>query len=119
MKILLTEDEEVLRMLIVDTLEENYEIDEAVNGEEALAKIKENDYELLLVDYMMPKMTGLELIKKIRNDLENKHMKILMLTAKTENVDQNKIKLAGADYFLAKPFSPIQLVELIGEIMNE
>ncbi|MFD2215829.1 response regulator transcription factor [Metabacillus endolithicus] len=117
-KILLAEDEEVLRMLVVDTLEdEGYSINEACDGQEAYDLIKQNDYDLILLDYMMPVYTGLELIELIRK--ENIQTKIMMLSAKSQATDQQKVLEAGADYFMSKPFSPIQLVERIEEILGE
>lgn len=117
-KILLAEDEEVLRMLIVDTLEdEEHTIDEACNGEEAYELIKKNSYDLLIVDHMMPGYTGLELIQKIRKD--NIQTKILMLSAKSQEIDQKNVLDAGANYFISKPFSPLQLVERIEGILSD
>lgn len=75
-KILLAEDEEVLRMLVVDTLEdEGHDIDEACDGEEAIEMIKQNDYDLILLDYMMPIYTGLEVIQHVRNMPDKKTCK--------------------------------------------
>lgn len=117
-RILLAEDEEVLRMLVVDTLEdEGYLIDEACDGEEAYELIRQNDYDLILLDYMMPVYTGLELIEMIRKD--QNQTKIMMLSAKSQTSDQQKVLEAGADFFMSKPFSPIQLVERIEEILGE
>jgi DNA-binding response OmpR family regulator len=117
-KILLAEDEEVLRMLVVDTLDdEGYTIDEACDGKEAYQLIKENEYDLILLDYMMPFYSGLELIELIRN--EGNQAKIMMLSAKSQSADQQKVLEAGADYFMSKPFSPLQLVKRIEEILGE
>ncbi|GGM18869.1 hypothetical protein GCM10011351_00830 [Paraliobacillus quinghaiensis] len=119
-KILLAEDEEVLRMLIVDTMEdEGYEIDEAVDGKEALEKIEQADYDLLILDYMMPQVTGLEVIENIRKNPLKKDAKILMLSAKNQQSEQEKILDIGADYFMSKPFSPLALLEKVEEIINE
>lgn len=120
-RILLAEDEEVLRMLIVDTLEEyDYMIDEAADGGEALEYIQNNHYDLMILDYMMPVYTGLELIEKVRKLENNKeHTKILMLSAKSQIYEQEKVLKAGADYFMAKPFSPLELSELVVGILNE
>ena len=116
--ILLAEDEEVLRMLVVDTLEdEGYTIDEACDGEEAYDLIKKNSYDLIILDYMMPVYSGLELIEMIRKDLNK--TKIMMLSAKSQTSDQQKVLDAGADYFMSKPFSPLQLVDRIEEILGE
>jgi two-component system, OmpR family, phosphate regulon response regulator PhoB len=116
-KILLAEDEEVLRMLVVDTLEdEGHEVDEACDGEEAYELIQKNSYDLILLDYMMPVYTGLELIQLVRN--EQNQSKILMLSAKSQSSEQQKVLDAGADYFMSKPFSPLELVERIEEILK-
>ncbi|KKK36722.1 histidine kinase [Mesobacillus campisalis] len=121
-KILIAEDEEVLRMLITDTLEEEgYDIDEACDGEEAYQLIEENEYDLVILDYMMPQMTGLEVIEKIREheDDSKKNVNILMLSAKSQKLDQDRVMTAGADHFISKPFSPLALIEKIGDILDE
>ena len=118
-RILLAEDEEVLRMLVVDTLEdEDYIIDEAANGGEAMELFQNHSYDLVILDYMMPVYTGLEVIKQIRNTETEKHSKILMLSAKNQTYEQEQILQTGADYFMAKPFSPMKLLELVEDIMN-
>jgi DNA-binding response OmpR family regulator len=117
-KILLAEDEEVLRMLVVDTLEdEGYKIEEACDGKEAYNLIKENSYDLIILDYMMPVYTGLELLEMIRND--NNQTKIMLLSAKSQKSVQQKVLETGADYFMTKPFSPMKLIERIEEILGE
>ncbi|WP_409288662.1 response regulator transcription factor [Peribacillus sp. SCS-37] len=119
-RILLAEDEEVLRMLVVDTLEdEEYLVDEAADGGEAVELFHANEYDLLIVDYMMPVYSGLEVIEKIRRSEKGEGIKILMLSAKSQQFEQQKILDAGADYFMAKPFSPLKLLEKVGEIINE
>lgn len=117
-RILLAEDEEVLRMLVVDTLEEEgYTIDEAVDGGEAYTKIQQNVYDLILLDYMMPVYTGLEVIQKIRAD--GIETKVVMLSAKSQLSEQEKVLNAGANAFISKPFSPIELAERIGAMLDE
>jgi CheY-like chemotaxis protein len=119
-RILLAEDEEILRMLIVDTLEVNdLLIDEASDGQEALDYLDENVYDLIIVDYMMPIFTGLEVIEKVKLTKKNKNTKILMLSAKNQQHEQENVIKAGADHFMAKPFSPFQLLETVEAIFNE
>lgn len=119
-KILLAEDEEVIRMLVIDSLEdEGYAIDAACDGEEALTYVKENDYDLILMDYMMPGMSGLEVIKEIRKMPEKQTIKIMMLSAKSQKSDQDLVLQEGANFFMAKPFSPLALVERIEDILRE
>lgn len=119
-RILLAEDEEILRMLIVDTLEEEEcQVDEAADGQEALAFLEQQQYELLIIDYMMPIYSGVEVIAKIRQGGINKSVPILMLSAKSQLTEQEKALAAGADYFMAKPFSPLDLLEKVREIVHE
>lgn len=115
---MLAEDEEILRMLVIDTLEdEEYDVDEAADGQEALQLFESNSYDLLILDYMMPIMTGLEVIERVRE--KDKKTKILMLSAKSQQFEQARVIEAGADFFMAKPFSPLQLIEKVEEILNE
>lgn len=119
-RILIAEDEEVLRMLMVDTLEdEGHELHEATDGQEAINQIMENDYDLILLDYMMPLFTGLEVIENVRNTPEKSDVKIMMVSAKSQQADKDLVLKSGADYFIAKPYSPLELVQRIEEILNE
>jgi DNA-binding response OmpR family regulator len=119
-RILLAEDEAILRMLILDTLEEkDYVVDEAEDGLAALNYIKDKDYDLIIIDYMMPEYTGLEVIEKVRSEMGMQEAKIMMLSAKCQQFEQEKVLAAGANYFMSKPFSPIELLKRIEEILDE
>ena len=79
-------------MLIEDTFEdENYMIDEAADGGEAMEFLQNNRYDLVILDYMMPVYTGLEIVEKIRRAETNKHTKILILSAKSQEYEQKQI----------------------------
>lgn len=118
-KILVAEDEPVLRMLITDTLEdEGYEVDNATDGEEALTKIRGGSYSVAIVDHMMPRMTGLEVISMVRQQSAYPTLKMIMLSAKSQQSDREKAMDIGADVFMAKPFSPKELVRVVGELLN-
>ncbi|MCM2674190.1 response regulator [Alkalicoccobacillus plakortidis] len=118
-KVLVADDEEVLRMLITDTLEDlDLDVYEATDGKEALDLIQEHDFDLLVLDYMMPEMTGIEVIEKVRTIENKKQVLIMMLTAKSQQADQEEILKKGADFFLAKPFSPITLMDRVQEILK-
>ncbi|WCN36983.1 response regulator transcription factor [Aneurinibacillus uraniidurans] len=117
-KILIADDEDVLRMLITETLEiEDYELDEAQDGLEAYEKIMQHEYDLILLDLMMPGKTGLEVCQLVR--AAGKTTPIVMLTAKTQAEDRENAVKAGVNYFFAKPFSPMQLLGFIQEILEE
>ncbi|HEY4552029.1 MAG TPA: response regulator transcription factor [Bacillaceae bacterium] len=118
-KILIVDDEEILRMLIADTLEdEGYDIDEAPDGEKALEKLKNEPYDLMILDFMMPCMTGIEVLGNIPEDIRG-NIKVLMLTAKTQEADRQEMMKAGTDYMMAKPFSPIDLLSVVEEILHD
>jgi len=116
--ILLAEDEAVLRMLICDTLEdEGHKLDVACDGEEALQKIEQRDFDLVILDYMMPKLTGLDVLKMIKQMPDKTHTKVLILSAKSQCTDQEIMRAAGADDFIPKPFSPLELARKVEEML--
>lgn len=114
-KILVADDEDILRILIADTLEDDFTVEEAEDGKEALQKIRENDYDLIVLDYMMPYMTGLEVLEEVRKD--GNDTRVLMLTAKAQDADREQAIQKGADFFMSKPFSPMELLELVEKIL--
>lgn len=114
-KVLVVDDEDILRMLLTDTLEyEGFVVEEAEDGQEALEKIQSNQYDVIILDYMMPRMTGLELLEQLQ-PLELA-VPVIMLTAKAQKTDQEAALAKGASYFVPKPFSPNELVELVKSI---
>lgn len=107
-KILVVDDEERIRRLLKMYLErENYTIDEADNGEVALSKALQFEYDLILLDLMMPGKDGLEVCREIR---EKKATPIIMLTAKGEEVNRVQGFEVGTDDYIVKPFSPREVV---------
>ena len=114
-KVLIVDDEDVLRMLLTDTLEyEGFIVEEAEDGQKALEKIQSNQYDVIILDYMMPRMTGLELLEHLK-PLELA-IPVIMLTAKAQKSDKEAALAKGASYFVPKPFSPNELAELVKSI---
>ncbi|ARI77209.1 response regulator transcription factor [Halobacillus mangrovi] len=107
-KILVVDDEERIRRLIKMYMErENYEIDEAEDGEEALMKAIQNDYDVILLDLMLPGKDGIEVCKELR---EKKATPVIMLTAKGEEANRVQGFEVGTDDYIVKPFSPREVV---------
>jgi two-component system response regulator ResD len=107
-KILVVDDEERIRRLIRMYMErENYEIDEAEDGEEALVKALHNDYDVILLDLMLPGKDGIEVCKELR---EKKATPVIMLTAKGEEANRVQGFEVGTDDYIVKPFSPREVV---------
>ncbi|MFD1905782.1 response regulator [Paenibacillus rhizoplanae] len=120
-KVLIVDDEEVLRMLIEDTLEdlENVEVHTAENGgARRLPSWRRPPYDLVILDYMMPVMTGIEVLSELDGELKSR-TPIMMLTAKAQEMDRNRAREAGARYFMPKPFSPMELLQLVEDILSE
>ena len=107
-KILVVDDEERIRRLIRMYLErEDYEIDEASNGKDALEKALNTDYSVIILDIMMPEMDGIETCQELRKE---KDTPVIMLTAKGEEANRVQGFEVGADDYIVKPFSPREAV---------
>jgi two-component system, OmpR family, response regulator ResD len=107
-KILVVDDEERIRRLLKMYLErEEYVIEEADNGDDALKKALENDYDLILLDLMLPGKDGIDVCREIR---DKKATPIIMLTAKGEEANRVQGFEAGTDDYIVKPFSPREVV---------
>lgn len=105
MKILIAEDEPDMQRILRLYLErEGYEVSVASNGEDAFTELCKEPYDLLIADWMMPKMNGLQLCKEVRSYALP--VKIMMLTAKSENEDEIAGLTCGADDYIKKPFEP-------------
>ncbi len=116
MRILIVDDEELIRTVIKEYAEiEGYEIDEASNGLEAIDKCKENSYDLIIMDIMMPKLDGYQAVKEIQKE---KNTPILMLSARGEEYDKLLGFDLGIDDYVQKPFSPKELMARIKAILK-
>ena len=114
MKILVVDDEELIRNVIKEYLMmENYTVDEAGDGQEAIEKAKNNDYNLIIMDIMMPKMDGYQACKEIK---KTKDVPFIMLSARSEEYDKLIGFDLGIDDYVTKPFSPKELVARVKAI---
>lgn len=106
-RILLVEDEKEISLMVKNYLtKEGYIVDTAFNGEEGLFQFRQKDYSLVILDIMMPKMDGIELIKRIR---EKSNVPAIILSAKDGEIDKALGLGFGADDYVAKPFSMVEL----------
>ncbi len=118
--VLIVEDQPEIRELIRITLEfDNYKIDEAGTGPEGLEKAWSMKPDLMLLDVMMPGgLDGVEVCKRVRANPALRKTKIIMLSAKSQSSDRAAGKAAGADEYLTKPFSPLELMEVIHRVLR-
>ena len=111
MKILIVDDEEMIRGVLREYIEfEGLSADEAADGMEAVKMCKENDYDLILMDIMMPHLDGFSAVKEIR---KSKDIPVIMLSARGEEYDKLFAFEIGADDYVTKPFSPKEVMARI------
>lgn len=117
-KILIVDDEpNVVRTLTFVLRKEGYDVSTAVNGEEAIAKVKESKPNLMFLDIMMPKKDGYEVCRELKSDSGLCDIHIVMLSAKGQEADKEKALSVGANEFLSKPFSPNGVVGRVKELL--
>jgi len=117
--ILIVEDEAALQKLLAYNLEAaGFEVAQAFDGEEALTLLAERTPDLVVVDWMIPQLSGLELLRRIRRRPEQAHVPVVMLTARTEEPDRLRGLELGADDYVTKPFSPAELIARIRAVLR-
>ena len=119
-KILIVEDHADIRRLIRMSLEfESYEVHEAATAHEALAAVDRLAPDLVLLDVMMPgDLDGLDACRRIK-DKPDSHSRVVMLSARGMDTDRERGFAAGADAYLVKPFSPLQLIQVMEQMLAE
>ena len=116
MTILIVEDEKNMSNLLkLELTHSGYQCDQAFDGEDGLKKSLENDYELILLDLMLPRINGIELCRQLR---EKKQTPVIMLTARDEVMDKVNGLQVGADDYLAKPFAMEELLARINALLR-
>ena len=116
MKVLVVDDEVKIRAVIKEYAEfEGYEIDEAADGMEAIAKCRATDYDIIIMDIMMPKLDGYSAVKEIK---KIKNIPVIMLSARGEEYDKLFGFEIGVDDYVVKPFSPKELMARINAVIT-
>jgi len=118
-RILIVEDEEPLTLLLRYNLEaEGYEVDAAGRGDDADLRLKESPPDLAVIDWMLPGLSGIELIRRLRARPETKQLPIIMLTARGEEAERIRGLATGADDYIVKPFSVPELLARIRALLR-
>jgi CheY-like chemotaxis protein len=113
-RVLVVDDDPLVRSLLRAVLEDaNFALDEAADGLEALRIVEERVPDVVILDVMMPGMNGYEVCRAMRDDARLRHVRIVMLTARTGAIDHQEGMDAGADAFFTKPFSPLDLIDTV------
>ncbi|WP_292065763.1 phosphate regulon transcriptional regulator PhoB [Brevundimonas sp. UBA7664] len=117
--VLVMEDEDALATLLSYNLEkEGYRVVVASDGEEGMLQIEERLPDLVLLDWMLPKLSGIEVCRRIRGKSETRNLPIIMLTARGEESDRIRGLDTGADDYLTKPFSMSELIARIRAVLR-
>ena len=117
--VLVVEDEAPLVTLLRYNLEKSgFRVDEAGDGGEALARIGETMPDLVLLDWMLPTMSGIEVCRQLRRKPSTRHLPVIMLTARAEDQDTVRGLETGADDYITKPFSPEALIARIRALLR-
>ncbi|HWC26579.1 MAG TPA: response regulator [Solirubrobacteraceae bacterium] len=116
--VLIVDDDPFIRRLIVTTLEgvSSFHLHEACDGEEAVQAARREAPRLVFLDIDMPRLDGIEACRRMRGEPTMNGAKIVMLTASADDSARARAAEAGADRFLTKPFSPLDLLRLVDEM---
>jgi two-component system phosphate regulon response regulator PhoB len=117
--ILLADDEANLRILVRTTLDDpEYCILEAADGTTALELARQERPDLLVLDWMMPGINGIDVAKALRHDPTTAHIPIILLTAKGQETDKARGHSLGTHAYIVKPFSPLELLQKVQELLG-
>jgi DNA-binding response OmpR family regulator len=118
-KVLIADDQANMRQLVRLTLETgHFEIFEAPNGDAALEVARREQPDLVFLDWTMPGLAGVEVCRALRDDRRHDGMRIVMLTARSQQEDRETAREVGADDYITKPFSPIRLLEKVRDVLG-
>ena len=119
-KVLIVDDDpNLIKSLGWVLTKEGYDFDAAQDGEEAMVKAKETDPGVILLDIMMPRKSGYEVCAEVKSTPGMENINIVILSAKSQEIDREKGLAAGADEYITKPFSPQAVVDKVKQILGE
>ena len=120
MKHILTVDDEtnIRRLLQVNLQRAGYRVTMACDGVEALESIRQERPDLIVLDVMMPRMDGFEVLRQLRMDTTTAELPVIMLTAKAQDADVFRGWQSGADCYLTKPFNPNELLVFVKRVLD-
>ncbi len=118
-KILTCDDEKhIVRLIQVNLERQGYEVITAYNGAECLEKVQEDRPDLIVLDVMMPEMTGFEVLEALKKDPETENIPVIMLTARAQDSDVLRGWQSGVECYLTKPFNPMELIAFVKRIFS-
>ena len=119
-RVMAVDDDHVIRGLLEVNLEmEGHEVVMAVDGQDALAKVRSDPPDLILLDVMMPNVNGWQVAEELKSDEATRDIPIIFLSARAMDADVRKGTSLGVESYVTKPFDPIDLMELIDRLLQE
>jgi len=113
------DDDDVIRQLITVNLElEGFDVVTAVDGQDALDKVKDADVSVVTLDVMMPRVDGWEAAARLRGDPDTAHIKVVLLSARAQEADLQRGEKIGVDAYLTKPFDPDELIDIVRRLAD-
>jgi CheY-like chemotaxis protein len=118
-RVLVVDDDDVIRQLITVNLElEGFDVVAAVDGQDALDKVKDANVQVVTLDVMMPRLDGWETAGRLRDDPQTAHIKVILLSARAQEADLQRGEKIGVDAYLTKPFDPDELIDTVRRLMD-
>ncbi len=118
-KIMAVDDERhIVRLIQVNLERAGYQVITAFDGPEALKKVETDKPDLIVLDVMMPKMDGFEVLKRLQANPETREIPVVMLTAKAQDADVFRGWASGVSAYLTKPFNPLELITFVKRILS-
>ena len=118
-KVVVADDDARMVRLLTMTLPADFEISQALDGEEAVRVAERTVPDLILLDVNMPGLNGFEVLRRVKQSDKLKGTKVILVTARSDEADRYLGTSLGADGYLAKPFSPLMLLERVTQLMGE
>jgi DNA-binding response OmpR family regulator len=118
-RVLVVDDDRVIQQLLIVNLElDGYDVETAGDGEEAVAKILKTGYDCVLLDVMMPKMDGREVLKRVKADAKAKSTPVVFLSARAQDFDVRQGYDLGVAAYVTKPFDPVELLDIVDRVIK-
>jgi two-component system alkaline phosphatase synthesis response regulator PhoP/two-component system response regulator VicR len=118
-KIMAVDDERhIVRLIQVNLERSGYQVVTAFDGQEALRKVETEKPDVIVLDVMMPKMDGFEVLKRLQANPDTREIPVIMLTAKAQDADVFRGWSSGVSAYLTKPFNPLELITFVKRILS-